>query len=47
MKQACELAQADEFIMQFPDQYAPPISSRVEQMFPVDRSRDFVLQGHC
>ena len=27
MKQACELAQADEFIMQFPDQYA----SHIEQ----------------
>ena len=46
MKQACELAQADEFIMQFRISM-PPISSRVEQMFPVDRSRDFVLQGHC
>ena len=46
MKRACELAQADEFIMQFPDQYASHIE-RGEPMFPVDRSRDFVLQGHC
>lgn len=46
MKQACELAQADEFIMQFLT-VMPLILSREEQMSPVDRSRDSVSQGHC
>ena len=46
MEEACRLAQADEFIRQFPDGY-DTISSRAAPMFPEGRSSACALPARC
>ena len=45
MKQACELAQADEFIMQFPDQYASHIEQGGSQCFRWTEAETLYCKG--
>ena len=47
MEEACRLAQADEFIQQFPDKYDTHGSSRAAPMFPAGRSSACASRARC